>query len=96
MFNFQINRDISLQSFLTKNKVFSEVVQYEFESCKNDKVTFLFSQMNSLFLLGIEDGIDIINIIVIDTNSSKIENCFTVWLNYLPQKCLSSLASNVL
>lgn len=42
-----INRDISLQSFLTKNKVFSEVVQYEFESCKNDKVRQLTLEKNA-------------------------------------------------
>ncbi|XP_068718936.1 F-BAR and double SH3 domains protein 2-like [Montipora capricornis] len=33
-----ICRDISLQLFLSKNKVFSEVVQYDFEPCRNDKV----------------------------------------------------------
>jgi len=38
---FQINRDVSLQSFLAKNKVFSEVVQYEFEPSKHDKVSLL-------------------------------------------------------
>lgn len=42
-----INRDTSRQSFLTKNKVFSEVVQYDFESCKNDKVRQLTLEKNA-------------------------------------------------
>ena len=42
VFDFQINRDVSLQSFLTKNKVFSDVVQYDFEPCRLDKVSLLY------------------------------------------------------
>ncbi|KAL9973934.1 hypothetical protein ACROYT_G020455 [Oculina patagonica] len=42
-----INRDVSLQSFLAKNKVFSEVVQYEFESCRHDKVRTLTTEHNA-------------------------------------------------
>ncbi|KAJ7393080.1 F-BAR and double SH3 domains protein 2 [Desmophyllum pertusum] len=42
-----INRDVSLQSFLVKNKVFSEVVQYDFESCRHDKVRNLTTEHNA-------------------------------------------------
>ena len=46
-FFLQINKDVSRQSFLTKNKVFSEVVQYDFEACRNDKVTQCYSRARS-------------------------------------------------
>ena len=36
---------MSLQSFLAKNKVFSEVVCYDFEPCRHDKVSV---SLNSL------------------------------------------------
>ena len=50
-FFYQINRDVSLQSFLAKNKVFSEVVQYEFESCRHDKVSFSLVSISLLIIL---------------------------------------------
>ena len=42
LFSFKINRDVSLQAFLFKYKVFSEVVQYEFEPYRHDNVSTSF------------------------------------------------------
>ena len=42
LISFKINRDVSLQAFLFKNKVFSEVVQYDFEPYRHDNVSTIF------------------------------------------------------
>lgn len=42
-----INRDVSLQAFLFRNKVFSEVVQYDFEPYRHDNVRKVTTEHNA-------------------------------------------------
>ena len=48
---FKINRDVSLQAFLFKNKVFSEVVQYDFEPYRHDNVSTILNLNQIIHLL---------------------------------------------
>ena len=47
LISFKINRDVSLQAFLFKDKVFSEVVQYDFEPYRHDNVSTIFKSKSN-------------------------------------------------